>query len=187
MQENPDPKPTPTPKPKPKPDRNQVGQVHAPRDEGRPEHGLCLHHRRGAKVGRAAWLKCTPGSAPRQSGPRASSGRSTWRLWLARRSHGRGRSTGRLAIASGIRASRPQSRPFPLFGPAGRGGLEAGRRRARRAKLAPATGSPSQSTEAPQSRLLPVHVSHRIKGGVGCMTPRKLLDPTPALSRLVSL
>ena len=42
----------------------------------------------------------------------ASSGRA-WQLWLARRSHGRDRPTGRPAAASGARASRLLSRRFP--------------------------------------------------------------------------
>ena len=44
----------------------------------------------------------------------ASSGRA-WQLWLAQRSHGRDRSTGRSATASGALASRLQSRRFPCL------------------------------------------------------------------------
>ena len=50
-----------------------------------------------------------PEVAPRRN---ASSGRA-WQLWLAQRSHGRDRPTGRPAAASGVRASRLQNRRFP--------------------------------------------------------------------------
>ena len=40
-----------------------------------------------------------------------------WQLWLARRSQGRDRPTGRPATASSARVSRPQSRPFSRLQP----------------------------------------------------------------------
>ena len=49
-------------------------------------------------------------------GSRASSGRA-WQLWLARRSQGRDRPTGRPATASGVAASKVAD--FPAFGHVG--------------------------------------------------------------------
>ena len=59
----------------------------------------------------AAWSKCSLG--PARARLRASSAGHAWRLWAARHSQTRGSASGRPAIASGVRASRLQSRPFP--------------------------------------------------------------------------
>ena len=72
---------------------------------------LAANMRAQAKAaGRGSIVKAPALAAP-QLGSCASSGRA-WQPWLAQRSKGRGRSTGRPATASGARACRLQSRPF---------------------------------------------------------------------------
>ena len=71
--------------------------------------------RQGSMINQSAPL------AVPEVGSRASSGRA-WQFWLARRSHGRDRPTGRQATASRARASGLQSRRFPAIGPSGKAG-----------------------------------------------------------------
>ena len=75
---------------------------------------LADHHLFGGPP--PSMVKVQPGQRP-SSAPVPPQGTRAERLWAAQHSQARGRPAGRPASASGARASRLQSRPFPRLGP----------------------------------------------------------------------